>query len=437
MSPAATPDQSLRSTARLLLAIGPVLALLALAYRYGLPEEYQATAKVEVGTRSPAAAGTAATEARRAGLLTDFRYLQSEEFFTNALAHLELPRRWANALPPGRPATPADWRLLFRQRVRIEAVPHSQVFAFHVSGPERAELAPVANELAELFRARRLAQTPAGPGAGAAVEAKLRGDWEAANEREAAAREKLESVAAAALRSLTNQGFILYEPAALEALRAQRVRLESESTAARAVQDQLRAFNPEQLRQILPTMTTNVLLDKSLDLLIHARNELAEATATRGADSPAARTAAADLTNAEAMVRQITTGILTARETDVTARRQTLDALTDRLAHARSSAAPPPLLGDTNYAAAQRAWETARNQRDSLTNQLALEAARAVRFEPLVAEIVDAAVTPVEPISPSPRLARGGLIGGALLTLLGVTLWLLPAPGDKQAPARR
>ena len=70
MSPAATPDQSLRSTARLLLAIGPVLALLALAYRYGLPEEYQATAKVEVGTRSPAAAGTAATEARRAGLLT-------------------------------------------------------------------------------------------------------------------------------------------------------------------------------------------------------------------------------------------------------------------------------------------------------------------------------------------------------------------------------
>ena len=142
----------------------------------------------------------------------------------------------------------------------------------------------------------------------------------------------------------------------------------------------------------------------------------------RPAEAPAVREATTNVALLQAGVDQVIRGILDAREVEVSARKQTLDELTGKLAHAHANTETGLAAQNPDYQAALSNLDMARYDRDHLTNDLAMVAVKSVHTAPLAAEIVAAATLPLQPSSPNARAALGVGIAGGFLTFIGILM---------------
>ena len=417
----AKKKSKLRSAAIQFLTVGMVLAGVALAYWFLSPTFYQATAKVEIGTADQNG-GKTPDGSQNATLLVEYKYLHSDEFVDPALASLHLAERWAKASGSSSPLTPLEVRRIFLTKVRIEAIPHSKVFTFQVTSRDPEETAEIANQLANRFREHRQAQAPIVHGDAGQLAGKFKLQWDTATKKILTAEERLVELAGAISQSLRSNGITVYDARTLDSMQAQRVRLESEFTAARTTQERLRALTAPHLRQVVPTLITNNLLDKTLDLLNHAQNGLRDAQAKLPAEAPEVRAATTNVALLQAGVDQVISGILDARDAEVSALKQTLEELAAKLARAHSSTEAGLTARNPEYQAALDSLDKARYEREQLTNDLATVAVMSVHPTALAAEIVAAATLPRRPSFPNPKVALGLGITGGILTFFGILM---------------
>jgi uncharacterized protein involved in exopolysaccharide biosynthesis len=199
-------------------------------------------------------------------------------------------------------------------------------------------------------------------------------------------------------------------------------------------------MSPETLRQVLPTMTTNALLDAALSRLASVQHDLATARETQGAASSEVMhdTSLVDALNRE--IDGITAALLKDREADLEFQTSLLAKLDGQLAAARTNASD---LSTNNpaYVAALRQVQLMQQQRDALTNELIAGYGEAAQPVAVTTEVVEPADPPSSPASPNRSLGLAvigvGVAGLVLgLLLLASARWAArTAAGPHRGPA--
>lgn len=408
-----------------MIAGGLALVIVGLAYQLFTPKSYQAKARIQFGGGSTANSpgGRVAAGSRGPSLSSEYQFFGSPEALDAVVENLHLRETWANRPEgDGKSLTPEAARLLLRAKTRVEIIDFLRMIEITVESGDRIETARIANELAHLYWNRRQEEKQKiAEGQINNVSEELKPLWDEATAKARAAQERLNAVTESIRNARANSTEKVYDAASLSALQSQRIRLEGEYVGARDMQAQLKSFSPVQLREVLPTILTNILLDKSLEALGRARSELREVAATKGANSSEVANATSVVAELNQRVDLIISGIMAGRDSDVAARKSALDSAMERLAHARTTLIASLSTNNSDYQAALADLQEATRQRDMITNRLSMNPAAKTMAENM--GVVDDASVPTKPVSPDENLSSGLMVLGGVSLFGGVALW--------------
>ena len=336
--------------------------------------------------------------------------------------------------PGGGSAAPAASNatlLRLRARTQIRPVPGTGLLEVKVTGDDGAEDARIANEIVRVYCDHVASQRALLVGEKFdAVQQR----WDEQNRKLAQAREQLSRVTHDVLKARLTSTNVLYDADDIAAMRVQRAQLQSDITHQRETLDDLKTMSPETLRQVLPPMAANALLDAALLRLASAQRDLAAARDSHGPNSPDVMRAASLVDALNREVDGITAGILKDREADLDLQTSLLAKLDRKLAGASTNTADFS-TNNPAYVAALRQVQLMQQQRDALTNELIVGYGEAAQPLALTTEIVEPAEPPSSPSSPNRNLGLAVIAAGGLAMLLGLLL-LLSALWVASAPSR-
>jgi uncharacterized protein involved in exopolysaccharide biosynthesis len=433
-----TPDpRKLKAAANIFLCGGLALALLGFGYLTLSPKVWNAAALVRIEERgrlqadTPAGQGAAISE--QPLMAGQYQLISSDALFGEVITN---PGLLHSGGSPGVPASTNAALLRLRARTQIRPIPSTSVFEVKVTGYDGAEDARIANEIVRVYCDRVASQRETV--SGAKFEAARR-RWDEQNQKLTQAQNQLSRVTHDVLQSRLASTNVIYDPESIADMRAQCVQLKDDISHQRETLDDLKTMSSETLRQVLPTMTTNALLDTAMARLASAQRDLAAIRDSRPNSLDAMHaTSLVDALNRE--IDGITADIVKDRETDLELQTSLLAKLGRRLAAASTNAFDFS-TNNPAYVAALRQVQLVQRQRDAITNELIIGYGEAAQPLALTTEVVEPAETPSSPASPDRGLGitvvGAGVAGLFLgLLLLASALWARrSAAGVHRGPA--
>ncbi|MDB6019988.1 MAG: ywqD 2 [Pedosphaera sp.] len=412
----------LKAAGNLLALGGLALLALGLSYQFFTPKLYRASAVIRVenrGVRRPDKAdGRPANLSEALSMAAEYELLKSDAFQSQVISNLNLREIWGKRSPQGAMPGTNEVRMLLQSKTRIHPLPNAGLIEIQVTSEERDDTALIANEFARLYRNYRESQSQ--NVSRERIDA-LRKNWDAEDRKVREAQERLEKIVSDIKKARAADTNSFYDRSNIAELQNKRIELEASYVEQQNMLVQLKALKPEQLRQVLPIMVTNEMLNVTLDKLTAAKHDLSEAQTALDPETPEVKSAVMVVEERNKNVTEAIAGMMTAREAEVAALKTTLDDLTQKLASARTNTSD---LSTNNpaYRAALQEVQSLEDERYQLKTTLATNSIEAVLPLSLSATIVENAQLPLRPALPDPSLAHGVIGSGALAGVIGLLL---------------
>lgn len=421
-----TPAQSLFLR---VFAVGFLLVLgLTIALTYLLPETYMSIARIKVDKTAGTDATTGPVAYDPYFIQTEFEVIQSQVVLNSVIENLKLNDVWGKKYAGGAPLKTTESYALLKRRIDLRPVRNTSLIEIRAYDEDPREAAAIANEIASVyrdFRNRKSAET-------AYREIDNLANENAKYEHEiAATRDEMDNLRAKFNISSADAAGDGPAPAfsqeTLMHLETARVDAESRYLRDANLLTNLRAKSRDDLKNILPTLSPDTLLNNYMTDLGNAESKLVSLKQTQGVESPELKATAAVVADLTQKVNDRVTGILMGLEAKVDSEKTELASFTDQIDKARR--ADWVRAQETRpFYAAKRQLQSQQNYADLLASKIALAKMDRTLHQASQVDIVDQAEPAFRPARPNkPLLLTSGTAGAMAVGLLAGLFSLLVA----------
>ena len=361
---------------------------------------------------------------------TEFEVIESELVLGRVIDALRLQEAWGKTYAKGETLTRSEAIGLLKKKMSLRTVRNTTLIEIRVLSQNRNEAANLANAIAKAYQDYRKEERDNLTAGG--LEALLA--QRAAKEAEiAAAQTKLDRLRQ--VLRIPDSMASEYAPAplltadSLRQINASRLELEAQFVSQQALLADLRALDPEQLVQTLPTAAHDTLLDSFLEQKNVADQTLRALEKDFSPVNPVVIKACEARDELQGKIDKRVKGIMAGLTVKADALGSSLTNLIQRLEKATQD--------DIDKANQSRPYFDAKRQLEDLTrfrtlldSKIAAESVDRALPKGIMAAIIDPASPPRRPVSPNRPLAAALIGPGLFLDLLGA---LMLRAGRRQA----
>lgn len=257
----------IRSRKEIILAVTLLVVITGAAYTLTMPKIYMAETRIEVKQDSLDVDVFSRQQMHAYNpffLRTEFEIIQSRSILQQTIRDLNLQAEWGRDMTPdGPPLSMEDSMRVLSGSVRVEQHRDTSLIAIRVYRPDAQEAASIANQIAEIYRENRLAQTQRMIGGGLeALQNELEKQRVILERAEDELERKREELGVTMLGA-RERGGIQMDKIRLQQLEGDRVASRVDMLTRKARYDQL----DELEGQDLLTASTYIVNDQALALL--------------------------------------------------------------------------------------------------------------------------------------------------------------------------
>ncbi|HEX4644646.1 MAG TPA: hypothetical protein VH598_03480 [Verrucomicrobiae bacterium] len=404
---------------------GLLMVVSGAAYWLLTPREFEAAVRIRPEQQDWKRSGgsTNYTRGREdSGFIhAEYHLIRSEPIVDQVIEELGLRKTWGLRHPGGAALGTNEARVEFAAKVSFIPPGNAGVLEVRVKSREREETAKIANAIAGAYKHSREKQKEEQSGE---TFQQLKQQVEAQNEKLVQARARLAEL----YRQLNMADAKFQNPVegagVLEQLEAQRMSAQAQYDAAQNSLEQLKGLSNRQLTQRLLATAPDGALRKLADELTRAESDSEAAKKDFGSASPEVQRADALTENLRAQVKARLNGILLAKEAEASSLKAVLKAIEEQLEQARRTSLQIA-SNSSVYMKAQQQVEALAAENEKAYHKMDQAAVEALLPKSVAVEIVDPAETPVKPVSPNERVAKGMVYGGAGVSLAGLLVGLI------------
>jgi uncharacterized protein involved in exopolysaccharide biosynthesis len=412
---------------------------MAVAITFLLPESYASTARIKVQSEAPDGPSSGSAFSDPYFVQTTLEIIKSQTVLSNVISQLNLNVAWGKKYYGGETLKTEETLSILEKRIVLQPVRNTELIAITVYSDDKMEAAQIANAIAESYQEYRANHRRQLVSAGLQA---LEGQY-------AESESKVQAAAAHAdylrdqLKITDNDPNALRQPPTLSEQMVQtydQQMLEGQKTykQIQAQLDKLKAADPANLRNILPTVTGDSMLSDLLGKLHTCEQQLATLTNDYGP-------ADLHITRVQSMIAELNheidtrvAGIMAGLDGEVSAKKAALDAIIATVETAKSR-------DQEEQKREQPYWDEKRNLARLLDFRRVL--ASKIEEEKLdlqipktsVAEIIDKAMPGDRPVKPNKTLniSMGAIVGIILGAVFGsIAAWVVTRLGKRPgAPA--
>jgi polysaccharide biosynthesis transport protein len=331
----------IRARKEIILAVTLLVVITGAAYTFTLPRIYLAEARIEV--RPDALDVDVFSQQQVMGynpffLRTEFEIIRSRSTLAQVVRELNLQAEWGREMTAdGSPLSLEDAIEILSRSVRVDQYRETSLISISVRRPDPNEAARIANRVADVYRATRLAQTRRVISGG--LEAlqnemeKQRALLDGAEEELEVKREEL----GVAMMGSREQGGIQVDKIRLQQLEGDRVAARVDMLVRKARYEQFEQLDGDDLL----TASAYIVDDQALAMLrrqfIDAQVNLSLMLENRGENHPEVRRVRAGLTELRQQITEALNGLKRGLLADYEVSRAKYDAISEELELARQA----------------------------------------------------------------------------------------------------
>lgn len=386
-----------------------------------LPEAYSSTARIKLEPQIPLANG------QPVGLRTTDSYdpyrtqtelgvIQSSAVLGNVVELMDLNTAWGRKYGGGNRLTTAAAVDILKSRLELRPVRNSTLVEIRVFSEDRHEAARIANAIADAYRELRLTQQRQVAAAGVEV---LVARYQEQLRRIKQTQGELESLREAlGLSASELNGAAFANTNMLHALETQLAEALALMAASRQVVTKLESLNKVQLRQVLPRVRLDPLLNESLVQLNKAELELRQLSIKFGANHPEYVRAKEQVDALNQKVDEGVAGSMAVAAQQLENAQARVAAMEKQIASLKRNDAEKQAMSRP-YVEKQRELEQLQNFVRVLDTKIASEKIQATLPATGTVEVIDRAQPGLRPVRPNRYLNLFlGAVGGLGLGLL-------------------
>jgi capsular exopolysaccharide synthesis family protein len=303
----------IRKTVILLVFL--LVVMTATLVTFILPESFASTARIKVERDQSDIAGLAGQQIMGTYdpyfIQTEFEVIQSEMILGKVIEDLKLNDKWGTKYGGGERLRTTETMLLLKNRMDLKPVRNTSLIEVKVFSEDKQEAADLANAIAETYQKHRLdVRKQLTMGGIKALEER----W---NDQEKQVRKAQEEVDALRLELKIPDYYAAENaPASLMTAdtlrRIEGLRIESQATYSQmaTLVKQLKALDPQELTQALPTAAEDQLLNDLLQQLTIAEQRLLAVKKDYGAEHPEVLKASTQVDDLQGRIKARVSGII-------------------------------------------------------------------------------------------------------------------------------
>jgi len=350
--PAAQPEAKLhfldywriiRIRKAIIFTVFAITAIIATVVTFILPESYSSTARIEVQGEngadiSPMSSGGTATSQPYDPfyIQTTFEIIQSQVVLTNVINQLDLNTAWGKKYNNGETLKTTETMELLKRRISLQPVRNTKLIAITVYSEDKNEAATLANTIASAYVDYRLSSRKQQTAGGLdSLEEQLR-ESEANIEKSQTNVDYLRGK----LKIVDNDPNSLMPTPTLsqqtvETYEQQKIDGERNYKVLKTQLEELKGYDTEKLRDVLPTVTGDSTLSDLLGKLNIAKQQYAVYTNDYAAADLHITRTQSTITELTSEIDKRVNGIMVALASEVNSKKAAVDAIADELEQAK------------------------------------------------------------------------------------------------------
>lgn len=401
-----------------ILAVFLLVVITATVVTFILPEAYMSTARIKVEKPqtdiTPLFGPQGASSYDPYFIQTEFEVIQSQKILYQVIDQLDLNTAWGKKYAGGDKLKTQETYSILKRMIDLRPTRNTSLIEIRVYSEDKDEAANIANTIAQVYSDYRLSVLQKQASLG--IE-QLEKDYTSYEKKVTEAQNEVDT-----LRTKYNIVEVVDESGSaasatidkdtVRRLEGQRVDAERLYSRDEALLNDLKSKKVEELKNILPTVTSDPLLQGYMTDLATAQSKLVSMEQSLGKEHPDVKATAAVVADLTQKVNDRVNGTLIGLQAKVNAEKTDLDTITDEVKKARSS--------DTTRTAENRPYYDAKRRLEQLQNfqkllqtKIAAEQVEMNLPKTGMVEIVDKGEPGLKPVKPNKPLniALGVIIG--------------------------
>jgi polysaccharide biosynthesis transport protein len=390
----------------IIITVFLITAIIATAVTFILPESYASTCRIKVENEiNDTPGGYSPTPAQTTYdpyfIATTFEIMQSELVLSNVIASLNLNQEWGKKYFGGETLKTTETMEILKGRMSLSPVRNTKLIAITIYSDEAKEAALLANTIADAYKNYRLQTRRESTAKGLEI---LENNYQQESNQIAMTQDRIEHLreqlgitgdaaeASGYTPTLTTEMLQRYHDQMIEGERAYK---------ELAVQlEQLKSLDKNRLRDVLPGVVNDGALTGLIDKLHEAQQTIAKLKIDYAPDNLNVTRVQTLIDTLNQQINDRIDGVLSQLESQVSAKKASLDALTKSVEDAKlkdqieSSKNQP-------YYNAKRDLEQLRSQHNLLYAKVEAEKLEAEIPKNLMVQVVDRAEPGKAPVKPN------------------------------------
>lgn len=331
----------IRARKEIILAVTLLVVITGAAYTFTLPRIYMAEARIEI--RPDALDVDVFRQQQVLGynpffLRTEFEIIRSRSTLSQVIRDLNLQVEWGREMTSdGAPLSMEDALRVLQRSVRVDQYRETSLVSVSVRRPNAMEAARIANQIAEVYRANRLAQSRRQVTGG--LEA-LQNEMEKQRLVLEQAEDELETMReqlGVAMMGSRERGGLQVDKIRLQQLEGDRVAARVDKLVRRTRFEQMEGLERDELL----TASAYIVNDQALAMLrrqmVDAQVNLSLLLENRGENHPEVRRVRAGLLELQSQIDDAVNGLRRGLRADYEVARAKYNAISEELAAARQA----------------------------------------------------------------------------------------------------
>ncbi|MDX1952946.1 MAG: polysaccharide biosynthesis tyrosine autokinase [Verrucomicrobiota bacterium] len=398
-----------------ILAVFLLVVITTTAVTFILPETYMSSTRIQV-EKDTSNIATLLQMPQASGydpyfVNTEFEKIKSTKVLNKVIEDLGLNEVWSKRYgTEGKLKTHESYQLLKKQ-IDVQQARNTSLIDIRAYSEDKKEAAAIANRIAQVYRETRMEKQLEFSRTG--IEA-LKKEFDTQSEKVKSAQEEVDKLRKELKISDVGDAYLqtTVESETVRNMERDRIRAHQDFVTLNTLYEQLVALNPATLRQAIPTAYPDPALDRLLTDYAKTEQQYTIAKNDYGQEHPEVIRLLSLLSNINSQIEGRLDGIMKGLSAQVTARKATLDMLTESVENAKKE--------DTEmtakyrpYFIAKRDLETQQRIRESIHLRILQETVDQKIPKSGAVEIVIPAEEPTKPVRPNigMNITLGVLVG--------------------------
>lgn len=401
----------------IILAVFLLVVITAAVVTFMLPEQYASTVAIRIQRDQSDITGMTAGNQMPMGLdpyfiATEFEVIQSEVILGKVIEDLNLKNQWA-VKNNGQPLTTTEAMGILKRRMDLRTLRNTAIVQITCEDESKSEAARIANAVAAAYRNYRLEQRRQRSRGGIeALKEYVEQQDQKVQEAQRQVDDLREKLKIPDMMAAGDSVPVLMSAETLRRFEQLRIEAETEYEKQKALLDELKRFSQEELIQVLPSSSQDVLLTSYLEGLSVVQQRLVSLQKEYGPEHSEVLKVSAQMADLQSKVSKRVQGIMASLEANVASLKQGLDKQTEAVTKAQQMDSDK-VSESRPYFEAKAQLEELKRFRQALNVKILAEQTDDRLPKESVVEIITPAVEALYPSRPNKTLniVLGVIIG--------------------------